>query len=130
MVLAEWWFSFANSAYNNLKVNRRGDSVTVLSLPAACAINELSLLTRRIFPNTRLQEAALRGAAGGDRQAPAEIERRREGTGASAAGGRSQAVPGASPSAHGLSRRPEAGRGAEQGVIQSAFSSALLSSGL
>ena len=80
----------------------------------ACAINELSLLTRQIFPNTQLQEAALLEATEGDRQAPAEIERKREETGASVAGGLSRAAPGASPSDHSLRGRLEAGRGAEQ----------------
>lgn len=75
-----------NRAYENLEVNRRGDSVMVLSLPVACAINELSLLTRQIFPRMQLQEAALLEATEGNRQAPAEIERKREETGAS--GGR------------------------------------------
>ena len=68
MVLAHQGFVFASRAYETLKVNRRADSVMVTSRPAASAINELSLLVGQLFPKTLLQEAALLGAAEGDRR--------------------------------------------------------------
>lgn len=40
----------------------------VMSRPAAGATDELSLLAGQLFPKTLLQEAALLGAAGGDRR--------------------------------------------------------------